>query len=629
MLPGARNLTILFLLLAGLSGLTLNTAHAAFTNKASLLKTGLTDVQTVGNYTYGVIWNSMVIFDVSDPAAPVLVSELDLDGRLNAIEVSGNHAFIASGLVGMYVVDISSPSAPVLVSTVQIPWKSQGSIVDVSIEGSYAVLSRESYGIVIVDISNPSAPAAVGILNVTGAEYVRRTRIAGGYIYIADNILGIRVVDMSNPSSPQEVFRQALPAGVAMDVYPQDGGLYVAADSGGLAIYDISNPAAPVLLSQIALGGTGEAWELRALGNYAYVVDKVVGLFIVDVSDRLNPFIAGLYDTPDWDYRVDVVGDLVYVAGGWTGSFLIIDAGVPSSPGLLGTYDFNGEVHGLFVRGDYAYQASGKTGFFVIDISSPDTPAIAGFLPIIGAGFDIEIPQGTDTAYIADGAGLVIVDVTDPYNPAMMNSIPLQGIVRAVKVRNSLAYIVSGPKGLIILDVSDPLNPQHVATIGVPGFANNIVLSGTHAYIAARDGGLHVVDVSNPYSPVLTGTFTAPEGEVWDVIVSGDIAYISTKTNVTVLDVSNPYNPVQIGQSEKFNYSMKALQLYNTYLFVGNFASGFFILDVSNPSNPVYVRWVKTSGYPYVPEGIQIQYPYIYVSDLGAFTVIKYEGLIR
>jgi hypothetical protein len=83
----------------------------------STLWTGVNDVEVVGNYAYCAFVNGLVILDISDPASPMFISQLYLQGIGYDIDVEGNCAFIADGFFGLKVVNISNPSAPLLVGS--------------------------------------------------------------------------------------------------------------------------------------------------------------------------------------------------------------------------------------------------------------------------------------------------------------------------------------------------------------------------------------------------------------------------------------------------------------------------------------------------------------------------------
>ncbi len=104
-----------FLMLLGAAGIHAQNVEYV----GSTLWTGVIDVEVVGNYAYCAFVNGLVILDISDPAAPVFVSQYFLQGYGKAIDVSGSYAYVADASFGLQIVNISNPSSPTLVGSLR------------------------------------------------------------------------------------------------------------------------------------------------------------------------------------------------------------------------------------------------------------------------------------------------------------------------------------------------------------------------------------------------------------------------------------------------------------------------------------------------------------------------------
>ena len=71
-------------------------------------------VSQVGDHAYFSSGAVLMIADVTDPAAPVVVGELELPGEIREIKVLGGYAHIACNIWGYWMVDVSVPLAPVV-----------------------------------------------------------------------------------------------------------------------------------------------------------------------------------------------------------------------------------------------------------------------------------------------------------------------------------------------------------------------------------------------------------------------------------------------------------------------------------------------------------------------------------
>jgi len=112
-------------------------------------------------------------------------------------------------------------------------------------------------------------------------------------------------------------------------------------------------------------------------GDYAYAVGDYAGsIFIVDVSDKTAPTLAGSYSAVSvrGAAGVAVSGDYAYVTDG--GGILIVDVSNKSAPMLAGRCDTAGTAHDAAVSGDYAYVADGPNGLVVMRTGTDTTPPI-------------------------------------------------------------------------------------------------------------------------------------------------------------------------------------------------------------------------------------------------------------
>ncbi len=141
------------------------------------------------------------------------------------------------------------------------------------------------------------------------------------------------------------------------------------------------------------------------MNDYAYITDGEGGLFLIEVSDPLEPFEVGYFDTPGTSWDVFVVGNLAYLADGGEG-LRIIDISIPEEPLEVGYYNTTGHSKGVFVLDKYAYLTDGD--LHILDISDPTNPVEVGFYdaPYYTQGVAVE----GSLVYVAAGYdGLLII----------------------------------------------------------------------------------------------------------------------------------------------------------------------------------------------------------------------------
>ena len=180
--------------------------------------------------------NTLGIYDVSNPAAPVAVGSVATGSNPISVVVQGRYAYVANfsgSTLGIY--DVSNPAAPVAVGSVATG-SGPNSVV---VQGRYAYVGNSSANTLgIYDVSNPTTPVAVG--SVATGTNPNSVVVQGRYAYIANatsNTLGI--YDVSNPAAPASVGSVATGTG-PQSVVVQGRYAYTANNSGNtLGVYDV------------------------------------------------------------------------------------------------------------------------------------------------------------------------------------------------------------------------------------------------------------------------------------------------------------------------------------------------------------------------------------------------------
>lgn len=188
-----------------------------------------------------------------------------------------------------------------------------------------------------------------------------------------------------------------------------------------------------------------------------------------------------------------------------------------------------------------------------------------------------------------DPGGLVIINISDPYNPNQIGSFYDGGILMAVDVIDSIAFLANQIHGLEIIDVNNPLYPVKIDSYA--GSVYDVQIKEEIAYLADWNNGLILLNVTDPSDVTFISQFSIP-GACIHVDVYEDIACITDHygdyTAIRLVNVSDPFNPFQID-----SYSPSGVDFWNPiiegdYVYVGNHAfpngGGLHIIDISDPS---------------------------------------------
>jgi hypothetical protein len=183
-------------------------------------------------YTYASTGaGGLLIFDVSQPDNPSLVTNYEIATSVHQIEVRGGCAFVAAGKGGVIILDVTNPHVPTLVNQIQTVDFVRG----VTIDGANLLVAEGEAGLSIFDVTDPGNPAYVSGYGTTSVTYAVTVRPGVAYVANFSGREALTVLDVSNPRTPSLIEFHDTP-GFAERVVEHNGHLYVI-DSYDLAVF--------------------------------------------------------------------------------------------------------------------------------------------------------------------------------------------------------------------------------------------------------------------------------------------------------------------------------------------------------------------------------------------------------
>jgi hypothetical protein len=253
-----------------------------------------TAIYVQGHFAYetNVTTNTLKIYDVSNPAAPLAIGSVATGISPNFVFVQGRYAYVANyGADSMSIYDVSNPFAPTSVGSVVAAGTGP---ISIYVQGRYAYVANNiSNTLGIYDISNPAAPLSTGSVSTGASSTPNSVYVQGKYAYVANqgtNALGI--YDISNPAAPTSVGSVSTGASSnPTSVYVQGRYAYVANQTSNfLSIYDVKNPALPVSVGSITTGASSGPYSVYVQGRFAYVANYASSaISVYDVSSPATP----------------------------------------------------------------------------------------------------------------------------------------------------------------------------------------------------------------------------------------------------------------------------------------------------------------------------------------------------
>ncbi|MDP6634424.1 MAG: lectin-like protein [Phycisphaerae bacterium] len=267
----------------------------------------------------------------------------------------------------------------------------------------------------VFDLSNPLVPVE------TGSRYAGSAEDGGFgphgfFYYIADDLQvngeeysELVALNISGAGDPVEIYRTRLQREMAESAAIVGNLAYIVTRSYGddwadtaLEIYSLSNPTSPVLQGQTQWsyphgdGHAVESAELVVVDSVAYMLhEEDPTLSIIDVSDPASPELLGQYASPsDTEPQgLAVVGDTAWIGMG--DELHGIDISNPAAPLFRSSIGLDGKAAQILIQGDTAYVGCTSLGATVVDISSPDFPAIVDTIVTPGATGSIAVSGGS------------------------------------------------------------------------------------------------------------------------------------------------------------------------------------------------------------------------------------------
>lgn len=288
--------------------------------------------------------------------------------------------------------------------------------------------------------------------------------------------------------------------------------------------------------------GGSDCWGWTDPNGVDYaIMGTYYGTAYVRASDRLVcDQVAGPQDSDPYYHRdIKTYRNYAYLVaemGGTNEGVQIIDLSpLPDSVRVVGSYVYNLSNVGPQVTSHninidtakgFAYVLeSGASGARMIDLSNPEVPVDAGFLPVANI-HDIFVRN--DTAWVAEGwsYGYSVWDLSDKNNPVLILRItdPGFGYAHNIWPSDDGRYFITteetANKTVKIWDASNPGNVQMLGQYLAPcNLAHNVHVMGDYIFISHYESGVTVVNFADPNNPVEVAAYdTYPQSDNADFL---------------------------------------------------------------------------------------------------------------
>jgi hypothetical protein len=557
-----------------------------FVPKGAALLSDPRDVVVSGNIAYCAAQAGLMIIDITNPAAPTLLSEVPVLGECWSLTLNGNFVYLPADTGGLYTIDVTTPTAPTIVNRSTYLGRPSRTFMD----GTYLYVTDNSGHLGVFDITVPSTPAGVNSYAVPGhgGNLGYAMIKVGSYLYCGFGT-DVVVINVSAPTAP--VWVTSRYTYYSAWAFAQKGNyLYMASLNTPVPIFDVSTPSAPFEATEWSAPYQVQGVEISPSGDLV-LSNKDQGMTIFNLSAPLAPVLVGSYPiahTGAWVSTARCRGAYAFVAEQY-GGFRVLDISTPSAISPVGGYETD-QVFGVALSGNYAYVADFSMGLIIYDISNLSSPVRIGRYPTTSNAYSVKV-SGNYAYLCADLAGIIILDITNPSAPVLVGSYDTPNEALDVEKSGNYLFVADNFAGLLVLDITNPALPTLAATLPMPDRAARVTLSGTRLYIGGRSSGMVIVDVTTPTAPVLKSTY--PAGDPRFVVAKDNYAYIPTFTgsSLAIVNVTNPSAPTFVNSI--YVADAYTAVIVGDYIFVARASSvsssgpGIQVFNIVDPPNTV------------------------------------------
>jgi len=235
------------------------------------------------------------------------------------LDLQSGYLYVADLHKGLSVYDVADPANPILAKNVLTTIETE----DISVSGGYAYLSNRNTGLTIIDIE-PLASAHVDkTFDPSSWDYINDLDSANGYVYLAMWSNGLFIVDAEPPESAS-VIKQVEAWGGPQGVNVSGDYAYVGGETY-FSIVNINPPESAYKVKDLALSDSSMNGMCYSNG-YAYLTGSVSyksTLLILDVDPVNSLSIISSVTLPPSAKDVNVVDNYAFVSSNDSGMRIV------------------------------------------------------------------------------------------------------------------------------------------------------------------------------------------------------------------------------------------------------------------------------------------------------------------
>lgn len=254
--------------------------------------------------------NNFQLYDMTDPANPVLLRTLTVPGAVTDVEIEGNSVFISSenNTSEVSIINITNPATASIISSINLSGNTNA--MGVESDAGYIYIARvqsKAEELFIYNVTNPASPVLTGVLNLPSGVGLRDLTLYGNYLFAtaSSNNAELTVINVTNKAAPVFVAGLNLPGnssqGFALKVRNATTLAMSRSGSNNVYIINITNPSSPSIRAIFDAGGQVNDLDFGD-PNYNYMflgtANATAELQILDINNLDSPVLLSSVNLP-------------------------------------------------------------------------------------------------------------------------------------------------------------------------------------------------------------------------------------------------------------------------------------------------------------------------------------------
>ncbi|MFO7653714.1 MAG: hypothetical protein R6X25_07795 [Candidatus Krumholzibacteriia bacterium] len=413
------------------------------------------------------------VVDLSRPTAPMVVGTWPLGSRPAALAMENDLGYASLEDGSILVLDLSDPAAPGLARQLTVP----RTCVDLRPGGSPALAACGSAGLRLLDLA-AEPPQTLGHLPAGGL--CRDVAVTARRALVARGTSGLAVLDITVADQPLLLGELATPGELVRVMWAEVSGAAGSDDAFGAADQGFLPAEAP---------GTEPGPEL------AYLADLAGGLHTVAVADDGTPVLLATWLSSGGEsvFAAAAGGGHLYVAMVNSPQVAVLSLADPAAPAEVGRITVSGPVRSVTTDQGVLLVATShpESAVHVFGLDDPAAPVPVGKHPTGGPPYVLAAsdqralvrvsPEGTD-----------LLSLEDPAAPRLLSTLPLPTAQDAV-LAGATAYVAAGAAGISAWDLGDPASPVRISAYLTHGHAYGLALRRNDLLVADYEAGVWIM----------------------------------------------------------------------------------------------------------------------------------------